>query len=117
MNKRKFLFVIISLVAVIILSLPSCEKPLFHLFKIRMVNGASMDVHMWTVGESIDPSNKLSQGSSRTVDAKIERIRDRPKVTFKVYVGQNGQTLTSKSFETDAALVSVRYSGGNLTLE
>lgn len=117
MNKRKFSILFTGLMAALLLTVNSCEKPLYHEIKIQLVNGSNSDVHMWIDGESIDASNKLAPGASRTIDTKIEKEDGKPNVTFKAYAGQNGQTLTSKSFETESILMIIRYNGGSLVLD
>ena len=116
MDKRKFPLLLTSIATVILLTFSSCEKNL-HEMTIQLINGSATDIHLWIQGESIDPSNKLSPGASRTITTKIEREENQPTVSFKAYAGQNGQTLTSKTFETAGIIVVIRYSGGTLVME
>lgn len=88
---------------------------------ITMKNSSSESIHLWTSGESMDPSNKVAPGASRNnfipwIQRDGEALVAWVEVT--IYAGSNGVVLTSKTIrimvqETGSA--SVVYSGGVLT--
>ncbi len=114
MKKWSFIPVLSCLGLICFLVFSSCEKEVQEQFSLQMVNGSSADVHLWILGESIDPSNKLAPGASRTVSWNISKGE---KTTFKVFAGQNGQTITTKTFEVTGLIAIVKYSGGSLSLQ
>jgi len=116
-KKKRVSALLYGLAALVLLSVISgCDIDTENMINVTMINGSSAEVHLWTNGESIDPSNKLASGESRS---KVYDVKDKdlfPEITFTVYAGQNGQTLTSKDFTLPNATgsLTVRYSGGTL---
>jgi len=87
---------------------------------LTMKNNSNEEIHLWTDSESIDPSNKLAPGASRS--------KDRPYfeddaglmvewIEITVFAGRNGATITSKTFRVDLpkSTFTVVYSGGALS--
>lgn len=106
-----------GLLALMLLAFSAC-KMIPHEMTVTMTNGSSTEVHLWMDGESIDPTNKLLPGTSRSVTYQIELDEEKSLVNFHVYAGKNGQTLMSKEFETvGAGPVEVRYTGAGLVME
>jgi hypothetical protein len=73
-------------------------------------------LNLWINGESIDPSNKLALGKSRSIVFDVKDKELFPEITIEVYAGQNGQTLTSNVFIRPNATgsLTVKYTGGTL---
>lgn len=114
--KMKKLSVLLSGLALLLLMsvCPGCQKE-FEI-EVTMINGSSSDVHLWITGESIDPSNKLAPGKLRNYVWDVKDTENFPEITFTIYAGQNGQTLTSKQFVLPNATgsLTVKYVGGSL---
>lgn len=114
--KKKSLSVLLSGLALLVLMsvCPGCQKE-FEV-EVTMINGSSSDVHLWITGESIDPSNKLAPGKLRNYVWDVKDTENFPEITFTIYAGQNGQTLTSKQFVLPNATgsLTVKYVGGSL---
>lgn len=117
MKKKRLSVLLSGLVFFMLLSVwTGCDSE--YLINVTMINGSAADVHMWTSGESIDPSNKLAPGASRSSVFDVKDKHTNTEITITVYAGQNGQVLTSKEFTRNSEVsLRVRYSGGTLTEE
>ena len=116
--QRKSVYALITVFALLVLLsvIPGCDIETENMITVTMINGSSEDVHMWTNGESIDPSNKLAPGKLRNYVWDVKDTENFPEITFTIYAGQNGQTLTSKQFVLPNATgsLTVKYMGGSL---
>ncbi len=118
-NFRGF-FLLSILLSVFLLS--GCDEiDSVHHIRVTLKNNSSEEMHLWTDGESIDPSNKLAPGASRTNTLKFEvpKTEDANVYLVKIGVqaGRNGATITSKTFsvEKESKALTVVYSGGALS--
>ena len=106
--------------------LSGCKDPENREFSVFMKNNSSLETHLWTMREGIDPSNKLAPGAERssgiswvdddTIAGDLDMSLD-----VTVYAGRNGATLTSKTFTVKlrgtgaTGALTVVYSGGALS--
>ena len=114
----KGFFLLSLLLSVFLLS--GCEDTKSQIL-LTMKNNSSEEIHLWTNNESIDPSNKLAPGASRSHDIPylaedggllVEWIE------ITVFAGRSGATITSKKIRIDLpkTKLTVAYSGGALSL-
>ena len=86
-----------------------------------MKNNSSGPVHLWLNNESMDPSNKVDPGSSRTAMMPWIQRDGEPvveMVNLKGYAGSNGEVITSIVVEVKVqktSAVRVVYSDGTLS--
>ena len=112
----KFLSLMVLLASTLILS--SCGEDIEHNILVTLHNNSSGPVHLWTHNESIDASNKVESGASRTTQVPwIQRDGEVfvEVVTVKVFAGSGGETLTSKTFQVnvkETSVLNVSYTGG-----
>lgn len=111
----KVIFLISTLLLILLLS--GCGGTDQKKIIITMKNNSSEEIHLWTTGESIDPSNKLASGESRSqlIPWLQEEGPDIEWMNVTVYAGRSGATITSKVFKVKVGNFSVVYSGGTLS--
>jgi len=61
--------------------------------KITMRNSSTIETHMWTVGESINPTNKLVPGESRTLEKIFTFDTKEEEQVIFIAAGRNGTTI------------------------
>lgn len=101
--------------------LSGCHREETYITSIHMINNSNLETHLWTSGESMDPSNKLAPGASRTHsgNAVADAERESLIIYATVYAGRNGATLTSLNLTMELgknANQTVVYSGGALSV-
>jgi len=111
----KFLSIMVLLASTFILS--NCGETVEKMILVTMTNNSSGPIHMWTQGESIDPSNKLESGASRTNFVRWTQ-RDGEEIVemvpVQVYAGRGDEVLSTKTFEVnvqETSALTVSYTG------
>lgn len=111
----KFLSLMVLLASTLILS--SCGEDIEHNILVTLHNNSSGPVHLWTHNESIDASNKVESGASRTNFVRWTQ-RDGEEIVemvpVQVYAGSDGQASSTKTFEVnvqETSALNVSYTG------
>lgn len=60
---------------------------------VKMTNNSSEEIHMWVTGESMDASNKLAPGASRTKKVEFKFYDKDVSKTLNIYAGKDGDVL------------------------
>lgn len=120
MKKFMKIWGLIIIALIMVFSFVRCE-PLedeFVSVKVTMKNKSTDNVHMWTKGETIDPSNKLSPNGSRT-HSFIINAKPKEPWAVEIHAGRDGATLDTYTYvgERSSADISIRFTSAGILEE
>lgn len=98
------------ILVLLLISTTGCrEETQYQYATITMTNSSTLDTNLWVQGETIDDSNKLKQGESRT--HTIQRDLEALYWDITVYAGRDGFETSSFKFRVSQlhSFVEVKF--------